>query len=92
MLSLLEKIKDPGNTFAEPPTLVLTDLIHFGSELQQHVALLAVLKFVSEQAFILPRLNSSEDVAKVVQYAKEIVENKEVVIDSFELDVEFVTR
>ena len=38
----------PGNTFAEPPTLVLTDLINFGSELQQHVALLATLTYADQ--------------------------------------------
>ena len=92
MESLENKVKNPGNTFAEPPTLVLTDLINFGSELQQHVAFLAVLKFAALNGNRLPTPNDPNEAEIVVNYAKDIVTNKEVDIESFEVDENFVRR
>jgi hypothetical protein len=82
----------PGNTFAEPPTLVLTDLINFGSELQQHVALLATLTYADQTGGKLPRPNVADDAAEVVKCAKWLLANDKVAIDDFELDEAFVTR
>jgi len=82
----------PGSTFAEPPTLVLTDLINFGSELQQHVALLATLTYADQTGGKLPRPNVADDAAEVVKCAKWLLANDKVAIDDFELDEAFVTR
>jgi hypothetical protein len=92
MKSLAEKFKDPGNTFAEPPSLVLTDLINFGSELQQHVALVALLSYAEANGGRLPRPNNADDIADVVAEAKAVLSRGEVVIEDFTLDEDFVKR
>lgn len=91
MESLLTKLREPGNTFAEPPTLVLTDLINFGSELQQHVA------FYASQAFFtahgrLPAPHSAADSAAVLELAKGLLADKKVALEDFELDETFLLR
>lgn len=92
MQSLAEKLKSPGDTFSDPPTTVLTDLINFGSELQQHVAFYAVLTFFTEQGHKLPAANSAEDAAAVVEVAKRLLSEGAIALESFELDEALVTR
>jgi hypothetical protein len=91
MNSLKEKLYSPGNTFADPPTLVLTDLLNFGSELQQHVAFYATMLFFSE-CNRLPSFQIIEDVEKVVLLAKQVVNEKKIDVEEFELDEAFVRR
>jgi hypothetical protein len=91
MESLAHKLKNPGDTYGNPPTLVLTDLINFGSELQQHVAFYAVHVFHAEQGR-LPTANSTEDAATVLAIAKRLVADGSVALDSFEIDEKFITR
>ncbi len=91
MESLETKLKNPGNTFAEPPTLVLTDLINFGSEVQQHVAFYAVLTFASDRQR-LPRPNDQVDAEAVLTLAKGLLADSSVALEDFELDEKFVLR
>eukprot|EP00981_Chlorochromonas_danica_P010908 scaffold3532_cov182-Ochromonas_danica.AAC.11 len=91
MESLAEKIKHPGNTFAEPPSLVLTDLLHFGSEVQLHVAHIATLTFFSTHKH-LPRANLTKDADEVVEIAKRLLSDKVIDLEDFELDVDLVKR
>jgi ubiquitin-activating enzyme E1 len=91
MESLAHKLKNPGDTYGNPPTLVLTDLINFGSELQQHVAFYAVHVFHAEQGR-LPTANSAEDAATVLAIAKRLVADGSVALDSFKIDEKFITR
>ncbi|KAJ1422617.1 hypothetical protein B484DRAFT_452286, partial [Ochromonadaceae sp. CCMP2298] len=90
MQSLATKLKNPGDAFGDPPTLVLTDLLNFGSEVQQHVAFYATLTFLS-QTGKLPAPNSAEDAARVVELAKELLVNGDVAAD-IDLDEALVTR
>ena len=92
MESFATKMKTPGSTFASPPSLVLTDLINFGSELQQHVAMLATFTYADQTGGKLPRPNSSDDTAEVVKCAKSLLASGQVAIDDFELDEAFVTK
>jgi Ubiquitin-activating enzyme E1 four-helix bundle len=92
MESLSHKLKNPGNTFAEPPTLVLTDLINFGSELQQHVALYATMTYADQTGGKLPRPRVADDAAEVVKCAKWLLSNGKIAIDDFDLDESFVTK
>ena len=92
MESLAFKIRSPGNTFAEPPTLVLTDLINFGSELQQHVALVATLTCADHNGGRFPRPNNSDDALEVLNCAKSLLSSGKIVIDDFTLDEAFITR
>lgn len=85
MKSLAEKIKDPGSAFDFPPSLVLTDLLNFGSETQQHVALWATHKFY-EASGRFPDPNSSGDVDKVMECAKAMLESKDLDLPDFEID------
>jgi hypothetical protein len=48
MKSFAEKVRAPGNPFEFPPTLVSTDLLNFGSEVQTHLALVATLVFLQQ--------------------------------------------
>ena len=91
MESLATKLKTPGDAFGFPPTLVLTDLLNFGSEVQQHVAMYAVLTFYTERGR-LPAVNSAEEAAVVVEIAKILLADGLVALDSFELDEKLVTR
>jgi ubiquitin-activating enzyme E1 len=90
MLSLSDKVKNPGQLFAEPISLVSTDLLNFGSELQQHVAFISILKFYELNNNKLPRVNNIDDANSVVNIAKNIIEEGEVQIDDFYLDEKFV--
>ena len=92
MESFAVKMKTPGNTFAEPPTLVLTDLINFGSELQHHVAMFATMTYADQTGGILPRPNVADDAAEVVKCAKWLLSTGKIVIDDFQLDESFVTK
>ena len=102
MLSFAHKVKSPGNTFAEPPTLVLTDLLNFGSELQQHVMFVALLQFIDERnaatgnggaAYsVIPTIGDTSGVDAVVATARKVLANGAVVIEDFELDATFATR
>eukprot|EP00598_Pedospumella_elongata_P010117 CAMPEP_0184988574 /NCGR_PEP_ID=MMETSP1098-20130426/24586_1 /TAXON_ID=89044 /ORGANISM="Spumella elongata, Strain CCAP 955/1" /LENGTH=1180 /DNA_ID=CAMNT_0027513359 /DNA_START=83 /DNA_END=3625 /DNA_ORIENTATION=+ len=91
MESLASKLKNPGDTFANPPTLVLTDLINFGSEVQQHVAFYAVQLFYTETGR-LPAANSSEDAATVLTIAKRLIADGTIALEAFEIDEPLVTR
>lgn len=94
MESLAEKLKSPGDTFADPPSLVLTDLINFGSELQQHVAWYATIQFASTTGS-MPKINDTADAEKVLQVAKELLSNGDIALgeeQGFQLDDSFVTR
>lgn len=91
MESLASKLKAPGDTFAEPPTLVLTDLLNFGSETQQHIAHYATLVFMSQHSGALPRPNHAEDAEEVVRIAQKLLADKAVDVE-VELDVALVKR
>lgn len=91
MESLAFKLKNPGDTYGCPPTLVLTDLINFGSEVQQHVAFYAVMAFFTEHGR-LPAANSPEDAITVVSIAKRLVVDGSIALESFDLDEALVTR
>jgi molybdopterin/thiamine biosynthesis adenylyltransferase len=91
MESLASKLKIPGDTYGSPPTLVLTDLINFGSEVQQHVAFYAVMTFFTEKGR-LPAANSEEEAAQVLAIAKRLVADGSVALESFEIDEKLVTR
>jgi ubiquitin-activating enzyme E1 len=93
MESLATKLKNPGDTYADPPSLVLTDLINFGSEVQQHVAMVALLAYHQETGNPFPRVNNAEDAAAVVAIAKRLVADGTVALDSsFEVDEKLVAR
>lgn len=92
MESLAVKIRSPGNTFAEPPTLVLTDLINFGSELQQHVALIATLTCADQNGGRFPRPNNIDDANEVLGCAKLLLSSGKIIIEDFTLDEAFITR
>ncbi len=91
MKSLQSKLTQPGNAFAVPPTLVLTDLLNFGSETQQHIAHYATLSFLSTHS-ALPRANNPNDALEVVGLAKKLLDEKAVDLDDFELDEALVKR
>jgi len=91
MQSFAAKIKDPGNTFAEPPTLCLTDLLNFGSELQNHVAFVATLRFYDINQR-LPTPNSKEDAESVVKLAQSLLTSGDIKLDDFELNVDLVYK
>jgi ubiquitin-activating enzyme E1 len=90
MLPLSHKIREPGNTFAEPPTLVLTDLLNFGSELQNHVAFVATHNFLKQHSR-MPTPNSTEDADAVVALAKACL-GSQVQLEDFEIDESLVRR
>ena len=94
METLASKLKSPGDTFADPPSLVLTDLINFGSELQQHVAWYATLQFASTTGS-MPAANSTADADKVLQVGKDLLSSSAIDLgeeQGFELDEKFLTR
>lgn len=91
MEPLAHKLQHPGDTYADPPSLVLTDLINFGSEVQQHVAFYAVSVFHAEQGR-LPTANCAEDAAAVLSIAKRLVSDGSVALESFEVDEKLITR
>ena len=92
MESLANKMKTPGNVFAEPPTMVLTDLINFGSELQQHITLMSILHYSERSGGRLPRPNLKEDIDDVVKIAKSLLSTGKVAIEDFEIDEAFVAK
>jgi ubiquitin-activating enzyme E1 len=108
MKSFAEKLKSPGNVFAEPPTLVLTDLLNFGSELQLHVSFLSYLKFIetnekkiypestplsSKNIYsFTPKPHDESDIKAMVDLANSLLADKTVEIEDFELDTNFITR
>lgn len=96
MESLNFKIKHPGNPFSDPPTMVSTDLLNFGSELQTHLAWYSVHLFALRHKNQLPRWNHDEDALEVVEIAKAVLLEKgkpdSVEIDVDEVDAELVKR
>jgi ubiquitin-activating enzyme E1 len=85
MESFAAKLKNPGE-------LVMTDLIKFGAELQQHIALVAVSTFAVQKGH-LPRPNNVEDAAAVLEIAKTVAPSKVVDVGyEPELDESFITR
>ncbi|RYH21016.1 hypothetical protein EON65_21745 [archaeon] len=92
MESLASKLKQPGNVFAEPPSLVLTDLLNFGSEVQQHVAHYASLVFASQHNGQLPRANNAEDANELLSIARGLLADKEIDLEDFDLDEALVIR
>lgn len=65
--------KSLASLIAHPGELPMTDMINFGSEYQQHVALQAVLDFqMSEGRMPVP--NNADDVAAVLKNAQKFVE------------------
>ena len=92
MESLEVKLKNPGSPFADPPTTVLTDMIHFGAEAQQHVALYATLEFSYRRGGQFPSLYSEGDASEVLDICRELLEKKAICLDDFELDSEFIRK
>jgi ubiquitin-activating enzyme E1 len=91
MDSLASKVKSPGNTFAFPPTLVLTDLINFGAEYQQHLSYVATMSFF-EKTGRLPYPYNQDDTNDILAIAKSLVADKAVDIGDMDLDESFVQR
>ena len=91
MLPLSAKIKAPGDTFAAPPTLVLTDLLNFGSELQTHVAWVATHLFLQEHGR-LPLANNETEAASVLALARTALDTRTVDLPDFDLDENWVRR
>jgi ubiquitin-activating enzyme E1 len=85
MKSLAAKLRDPGTCFADPPSLVQTDLINFGAEHQQHVAFYAAMEFFTSKGHF-PRPYDTADLQAVMEIAKALVHEKKVEIDYFELN------
>eukprot|EP00599_Poterioochromonas_sp_BG-1_P001083 CAMPEP_0173153034 /NCGR_PEP_ID=MMETSP1105-20130129/12607_1 /TAXON_ID=2985 /ORGANISM="Ochromonas sp., Strain BG-1" /LENGTH=1169 /DNA_ID=CAMNT_0014068867 /DNA_START=356 /DNA_END=3865 /DNA_ORIENTATION=- len=92
MHSLAEKIKSPGDCFGEPPSLVSTDLLNFGSEVQIHLAWLATLKYANIHGNKLPRVHHSEDAKEVLDIAKHLLSKKEVDIGTDEINEDILLR
>lgn len=95
MESLSFKLKNPGDPYSFPPTLVLTDLINFGSEIQQHIAFYATLIYYSENDslnFKLPRANNIEDAKNVLKIAKRLVSDGSINVDGIDLDENLILR
>lgn len=97
MESLSFKLKNPGDPYSFPPTLVLTDLINFGSEIQQHIAFYATLTYYSENNnnnlnFKLPRTNNIEDAKNVLEIAKRLVSDGSINVDGIDLDEKLILR
>ena len=91
MQSLADKLLHPGNTWDNPQTLVQTDLLAF-SEVQQHVAFVAVSSFASKKGFF-PRLGEEGDCAECVEIAQGLLLSKEIDAgEGFEVDAAIVTR
>ena len=67
-------------------------MINFGSEAQHHVAWVATMTFAGQHGGSLPRPNSDEDAAEVVEIAKRLIASKEIDIEYFEFDENFVKR
>lgn len=96
MESLSFKLKNPGDPYSFPPTLVLTDLINFGSEIQQHIAFYATLIYYSESNnlnnFKLPRTNNIDDAKNVLVIAKRLVSDGSINVDGIDLDEKLILR
>jgi len=91
MESLSFKLKTPGDPYSFPPTLVLTDLINFGSEIQQHIAFYAILIYYTKNLkFPLP--NNIEDANKVLDIAKRLVIDGSIDVDGIDLDEKLILR
>lgn len=91
MESLASKLKNPGDTFSEPPTLVLTDLINFGSETQQHIAFYAVHSFFTENGR-LPAICDENDSIAVAAIAKKLLSDGSIALDGFDIDEDYIKK
>ena len=65
-----------------PGELPMTDMINFGSEYMQHIALQAVLDFQLANGGKMPAANSAEDAAAVVKCAETFVKAMKVFNDT----------
>ena len=93
MESLGFKLKNPGDPYSFPPTLVLTDLINFGSEIQQHIAFYATLVYYSENGDSkLPLPNNVNDANQVLTIAKRLLSDGSINLENFELDEQLILR
>jgi len=91
MQRLADKIKSPGDPYAQPfPTLVQTDLLNFGSEYQTHLGWVASSLFL-ERNGRLPQANSAADAAAVVEIARQVVKDKVVEFDG-DVDEKWITN
>lgn len=84
--SFAETMKDPGCPFDK---MVGTDMINFGSELQSHLALHAVMALEDERQ--KPLAAGEEDVAAVMEKAKALLSSKESALE-VEPDEEFFKK
>eukprot|EP00440_Ansanella_granifera_P062493 gb/GFBE01067762.1/.p1 GENE.gb/GFBE01067762.1/~~gb/GFBE01067762.1/.p1 ORF type:complete len:1255 (+),score=364.10 gb/GFBE01067762.1/:1-3765(+) len=82
--SFAEALKNPGMPFDD---LVGTDMINFGSELQTHLLLHAVLSLEAERGAAV----GAADLAAVAAKAKELMASKDSEID-VDIDDEFATK
>lgn len=80
MESLAVKIKSPGSTFSFPQTLVLTDLINFGSEYQQHVAFVSSLLFYERYGYLV-KAHDETDINNFFEISKQLIADKFIELD-----------
>lgn len=93
MESLAFKLKNPGDPYSFPPTLVLTDLINFGSEVQQHIAFFATQVYYSESKdSTFPVANSEAHAKQVLEIAKRLVSDGSINVENIELDEKLILR
>lgn len=99
MESFADKVKSPGSTWAEPQTLVLTDLLNIGSETQQHVAFCALLQYAEDRRvelgagdLVLPSVYDESEAERLVICAKQLLSTGSIAIEDFELDDSFISR
>ena len=91
MLSLADKIREPGSVWADPPTIVMTDPYYAGGEHQQHVAFVATHKFL-ELRGALPQPNNEGEAAEVLRIAQELVSTKVIALEDFEVSEDIVKK
>ena len=87
MQSLATKLKNPGSVW--DGSLTSTD---FNSEIQQHIAFVAVSTFAARHSNNFPRANHAGDAADVVLIAKALVADKTVDVEDVVVDDALVTR
>jgi ubiquitin-activating enzyme E1 len=79
MLSLADKIKNPGSPFTND--MVMTDLLTF-SEQQIHVSFVAVMTYYELHG----RYPNKSDVDEVFKLAKELISSGQIALEQFEVD------
>jgi len=83
MQSFKEKLANPGE-------LVMTDMLNFGSEYQQHAALIGVLTFQANHGR-KPTIGSSEDAVAVIGIIGDLMKSGEVTLPG-DLDEAYITK